>query len=417
MKYSLILLILFNLIVLSCAQKKEIPLNEHYLPVKGSAWRLALADVTDDGKNELIYGAYDGAVRCIDLSSGKIIWEVSTNSFPFSVAAADVDHDGKAEVFAAAADGGLYAIDSDGTKLWTFRSKLPIFNVAVGDIVRGDDLEITCGGLDRIIYVLSSKGKVIGRSGKVKRHVQRMAVADLDNDGIDEIFAVANRTEAQVWEFENGNFIRKWIKTLKVPDKFINWENPWGNFYVYSIDIADIDDDGTPEIIVGESFKNKHCVMALTASGESIWLSEKRGPFFKKVGKSYYEFYGMSFVRTLDLDKNSPGKEIVMVVGGTIAIFDSKGRKLIEGGSELGFTDICLDGTTAYLGSSPNGDNTIYRINMAGDWVATLDGLERQGVPKKVGENLAELRGPKKYLDQRETNSNSSSSPLLNPTR
>ena len=50
-----------------------------YIPIKGCAYRLALADVNGDGRNEMIYGSYDGAVRCQDLNSGNLLWEASTN--------------------------------------------------------------------------------------------------------------------------------------------------------------------------------------------------------------------------------------------------------------------------------------------------------------------------------------------------
>ena len=76
MKHFLIYLAIISMAILSCGQPAEIPYNDHYIPVKGSAWRLAIADVTSDGKNELIYGAYDGAVRCQDITTGNIIWEL-----------------------------------------------------------------------------------------------------------------------------------------------------------------------------------------------------------------------------------------------------------------------------------------------------------------------------------------------------
>ena len=42
-----------------------------YIPLLASAYRLALADMNCDGSNEVVYGAYDGTVRCICPRSGE----------------------------------------------------------------------------------------------------------------------------------------------------------------------------------------------------------------------------------------------------------------------------------------------------------------------------------------------------------
>lgn len=141
--------------------------------------RLALADVTGNGHNELIYATFDGAVRCQDLTTGQLLWDVPIYAFPFSLKARDVDNNGKAEVFVAAADGGLYAITSDGQLAWTFRSKLPLYAVDVGDIAVGGGLEVATGGMDGQVYVLSNLGQLLAQD-KVSRFVHRLAVLIMD---------------------------------------------------------------------------------------------------------------------------------------------------------------------------------------------------------------------------------------------
>jgi outer membrane protein assembly factor BamB len=385
--------------------------------VKGCAWRLAIADVTGDGKKELIYGTFDGSVRCQDLATGKLIWEVSTHSFPFSVKARYVDYDGKAEVFAATADGGLYAIAPEGKPLWTFRSKLPFYDLDVGDIEGGGTLEIATGGIDGQVYVLSSSGGLIAQA-KVSRFVHRLAVEGLDSDDIDEIFVVDVRVFAQLLKLNEGqlgtwkgvpypntletwkgipyptlpiHLQELWHTRMTVPEKYVNWENPRGNFFAYSIDIEDLEGDGSPEIVVGDTFFNKQSVMAMSANGESRWVSEKQ-PFFKFIGETYTEFYSTAFVQIAEIDSKSPGKEIVTVAGSMVKLLDSCGQVLQEANAKIGFTNIVIDGKTAYLGSSPNEDNTVYRIDMSKDWVTQVKQLERQLKARQIGENLAKLR-------------------------
>lgn len=106
--------------------------NPRYIAITGSAWRLALGDMNGDGKQELIYGAYDGAVRCVNPETGTLLWEAVLGGFPFAVATADVNGDGRSAVFAACADGVLYALGPDGRLRWTVATGLPLYNVAIG---------------------------------------------------------------------------------------------------------------------------------------------------------------------------------------------------------------------------------------------------------------------------------------------
>jgi len=75
------------------------------VPVAGNAWHLALADVTGDGRGEIIYACYHGKVCCQDERSGQVLWQYETGAFPYHLAAGDVNGDGRAETFVASADG------------------------------------------------------------------------------------------------------------------------------------------------------------------------------------------------------------------------------------------------------------------------------------------------------------------------
>ena len=363
--------------------------QETYIPVKGSTWRLALADVRGNGEKQLVYGAYDGAVRCQDLSTGELLWETSVNSFPFAVATGDVDGDGRAEVFAAAADGGLYAIDGDGEVMWTFRSPKPLYDVAVGRLLRGAGLQVVCGGVDRSVHVLTGRGEPVARH-EVTKFVHRLAVADLDGDGLDEIFIVDRSVWVEAIKLFSTGFDRIMWRRLEVPEGMKNWENPLGFFFAYSLDVGDLNGDGAPEIVMGDTFHNGRAVMAMSAAGRTLWVSRPEG--WKFFGETYSELYSTAFVCIGDVVPDLPGKQVVSVAGGLIKLLDSSGEEIARASSRVGFTDAVLDGTTLYLGSSPNGDDTVYRIELDGDWQAAVEGLERQGAARKLGGNLSTLR-------------------------
>lgn len=378
-----------------------------YLPAKGSAWRLALGDLDGDGKRELIYGAYDGALRALDPAPGKLLWELALDGFPFSVAAADVNKDGRAEVFAATAGGGLYAVSPQGRLLWRAqpdRYGRAQYNVSVGHGPGGQPF-IACGGVDRRVSVFSAEGKLLA-SYPVEQLVHRLIAADFDGDGVSEIAVIDRRTELELLRFDGRNLSSISRRTLQAPAEFRNWENPRGLFYPFSLDAADLNGDGRPELIMGDTFFNKQAVMVSSARGESLWVSPILPTSMQNWREEYsretwYEFYSTAFVRAADALAESPGPEVVSVSGGNLRIFSAAGKLLAAAEAPVGFTDFVVDATVMYLGSSPNGDETIYRVPVGPELVSTFRQLERRGLPKQIEGSLRTLRREVEAYDGR----------------
>jgi hypothetical protein len=183
-----------------------------------------------------------------------------------------------------------------------------------------------------------------------------------------------------------------WRKPLNLPKKFGSWHNPYAKFSAFSIVLEDVNADGFPEIILGSSYKNQQAVLALTSQGEVLWISKGQPPM-QFIGDTYTEFFSTAFVQVAELLPTSPGKEVVAVAGGMIRVLNSQGQVVQAANARIGFTDVVMDGQTAYLGSSPNGDNTVYRLDLnLPSWMAQVYRLERQGTAHHIGENLAKLR-------------------------
>lgn len=425
--------------------------RDRYIPVHGSAWRLALSDVNGDGVKELIYSTWDGRVCCQNLDDGKLIWEVAVGGFVFSLAAADVNSDGRTEVFAATAAGTLHAINGDGTTAWVYHApgRLPLYNVAIGEFsadsgagspvavgdtshsagdtsgdadgaagnrrddpngaaenTAGDNPAIVCGGTDRGVHVLTPQGEHV-TSTQVQQIVHRLAIGDLDGDGQDEILVIDGRVFAEVFRLEDGKLKSQWRKRLTVPEAMRNWENPRGNFFAFSVEIGDINQDGQNEIIMGDTYFNRQAVMALSGTGDTLWVTPPLKP--RSNINEWYELYSTAFVRIAEpididhrdhrehpepehLNSNDAEAAVLALAGGDLRLFNAKGEELKSARSSLGFTDLLLDGKTLFLGSTPNGDNTIYRIDLNGDWTKEVEELTRKGRAKEVGENLAHLK-------------------------
>ncbi|MGQ9634460.1 MAG: FG-GAP-like repeat-containing protein [Bryobacteraceae bacterium] len=366
--------------------------------MKGSAWRLTLGDLDGDGSRELIYGSYDNAVRAVDPSSGRLLWETPLDGFPFSVTSADAGNDRRVEVFAATAGGSLYAISSEGRVLWRVqpdRYGRAQYNVTAGRDPSGR-LFIASGGVDRTVSVFSADGKRLA-AYPVQQLVHRLLAADFDGDGASELAVIDRRTDLELLEFDGKTLTSAARRTLQAPPEFRNWENPRGLFYAFSLESADVNGDGLPELLMGDTYFNKQAVMACSARGEPLWVSPPLPSNMNEWRQEYspdkwYEFYSTAFVRPAEVFPASPGPEVIAVSGGNLRIFSSQGRLLSTAESSIGFTDVVIDGPVMYLGSSPNGDETIYRLPVGPDMAAAFRNLERHGLPKRIEESIDILR-------------------------
>jgi len=312
-----------------------------------------IVDFDGDGQNEVVFGASDNNVYCIELngqnSSG---WPQSvTGDVIGAVAIGDIDVNNHLNVVAVTKNGGFYAWNPDGSLMPNFPvDKGGVFysGVMLADIDGDYDLEIIAGSFsDNNIYVLNHDGTdypgwPITGSGK---WYGSPASGDIDNDGIAEIIYAGFDSTLHAFN-SDGNYVSGFPVQLDhvvwgsaavgniTPDQYLETAvvTSSSNLYVINHDgsiatgfpvassgvvrsspsLADLDENGTLEIIFGSNDGNLY---AFDHSGAAL----PGYPFY--IGGSI-----MAQVVVGDINGDSSANIIAVTTGGDIHCFYGPGN-------------------------------------------------------------------------------------------
>lgn len=340
---------------------------------------------------------YDHRV-CAFTVAGKHLWDAATGGFVFDLAARDLDGDGREEIAAAGADGFVYLFAADGTLRWKRDLAAPVFQVAIARL-DGTSPVVLASGVSRELVALSAKGERLA-TARLNGAGRMMRAGDFDGDGAEEVAVLPIRGQAHDACFFNGP------KLAPLKDKISSGVIPWDPEKRRSKDtgedfrkgkrtwssaslkkangtVADLDGDGAAELIYSPGvYSLQGGLRRLFALPEPLQVA------------SYDQHYNMRLLAAGNLT-DEPGAEVVLVEGPQVRIYDSAGRELGSAVAPFGFTDaVYLPGAprgSVLLGSSPNGDDNIYRLTFQPGWERELEKLERRGVMAAIGANLKQL--------------------------
>ncbi len=326
---------------------------------------LLLVDVTNDGIDDILYGdAQWGDVHCYNSVTQAELWSVDNPEH--GVAAinfADLDSDGEEELIWSAGWTStgedflyVYDVDSDVIEWQSTDIVGPFYAIAIGDVDGDfqDDIvavsyESNSGYGSGIIIIMDAATKEVKwqSSGDflylVWTGIYDVAIHDIDSDGQNEIIIAAGRTyNGKIWIIDGKT------KTIESEYQFPT-STDIDEFY--ALEVANIDDDETIEIIAATSSG----IYVIDPTDWSLkWNVAYTGSSGKKPAMECADVTG---------DGN---KEIVLCKG-TINIINTDDHSLWSS-TETDFLNIDTidynkDGTTDILACTSNGEIVIFDGN------------------------------------------------------
>jgi len=174
-------------------------------------------------------------------------FQAGSSFYQSSLTAADIDGDGQQEILVGNTNGNLYCFTSDARPRWVVHPGQPIQAAPACKDVNGDGkMEIFVGDMAGRMWGFDCNGRVLSEWGWPKQTenmsgfcgiFSSAAIADVNNDGADEIIVGTYGHFVHVWTYF-GVELPGW--------PFDNKDTIWS-----SPAVADINHDGYKEIIIG----------------------------------------------------------------------------------------------------------------------------------------------------------------------
>ena len=267
-----------------------------YDSARNEVFSILVADVDDDGQNEVVLAAGYDAVVLSD--SGGSEWSFTIpgrlEDAPFRVrtaAAADVDNDGSTELLVGAVN--VYLLEAGGSIDWSFENGFTVSRIVSGDI-NGDGLDEVVAGDEYKLYVYDRYGTLLWSKVSKASFKRCLALSDLNEDGKKEVIATA-WNKLQVYQ---GDGSLLWEYEVERP------------LTIEALGVGNVDDDPQPEIV----FAGFNYVMALEPDGSVKWTKN-----YEMLGHTNSALVG-------DIDDDG-ANEVVVGGGGTLA-FEGDGSEL-----------------------------------------------------------------------------------------
>ena len=146
-------------------------LSENEIAINSSIWCAKIADLNNDGENEIILGGLDGLLRVFKSTNSYSLKPLWAHQFGASIGGIlidDLNNDGNQEIIAYSLDKSIRVLNQkDGSLVWG-----QVFEEGIGDAIIWDDdtervnKEVVACGNDGTVRIFN------GRSGELMWHLR-----------------------------------------------------------------------------------------------------------------------------------------------------------------------------------------------------------------------------------------------------
>ena len=289
-------------------------------------------DVDDDGRNEILFGSYDGYVVSVEYSGGEYFTDWISPRYGtrvWGLISGQFDSDESLEIIIGDGDGNVRAVDGR-TKEEEWASETLVrdaHGLLLHDMDDDGENELIVGtgfktdqGWGTIYFFESNSSSPYRELPPFDSRLRELDIADLDNDGVEDLIVcsgvslgdIAGEGYFRVFDPDTGE--------LKFKSEDLGG-------CMEGMKVRDLDDDGIPEIILsnGYRYRNGYC-MVYSWDGSTysqVWRSENLGP----------KAYGLDIG---DIDDDGVLEIVVSNMAGYIFVYDSSSFQLEWRSENLG---------------------------------------------------------------------------------
>ncbi len=204
----------------------------------GPVHALEPADLDGDGAQELLVGSDDENMYALAADMGELwrhrvdfladrqpwLWWTLGSSKVRAIHAADITGDGRPELLVGAGNMRLQCYDAAGELMWRFRTDHGICTTITTADLYGDGRNVVLAGNgltsdQGTCWVLDQAGELLQRfyNGSWCTSLPAIAVGDLDGDGVNTVFTGSNRGDVRAFAPDTSWTEYVWLQNLPRP--------------------------------------------------------------------------------------------------------------------------------------------------------------------------------------------------------